>query len=567
MKSLRNVLWLLLAASLITAGCEQQPAQPQKETATMPDQAALEKMIARFAPTDVAADTAQLSAGDRQALDKIIQAARLMDDIYLRQVWSGNVDLKAKLEADKSPLGQARLHYFLINKGPWSRLDQNKPFIPGAPPEKPPQAGFYPDDISKDEFTAWVQTLAEADRGQVESFFTVIRRDTNRKLKSVPYSQEYGQFLAPAAQLLRDAAGLTSNATLKDFLTKRADAFLSDKYYASDVAWMDLDAPIDVTIGPYETYEDELFGYKAAYEAFVTLRDDAESAKLVKFSSYLQELENNLPMDARYRNPKLGAASPIRVVDVVFTSGDGNRGVQTAAFNLPNDEQVVKEKGSKRVMLKNMQEAKFNKVLIPISKVALDPAQSSQISFDAFFTHILMHELLHGLGPHNITVAGKATTVRGQLKELYSAIEEAKADITGLWALQYLIDKGGIDRAMERDLYTTYLASSFRSVRFGTTEAHGKGQALQFNYLSDEGGIKYNEAAGTFSIDPAKIKDAVRKLTNEILTLQAEGSYEKAKALLDKYGVIRPTMQKTLDKLNDIPVDIEPRFTLAERVQ
>jgi hypothetical protein len=567
MKSLRNVLWLLFALSLITVGCEQQPAQPQKETATMPDQAQLERMIARFAPTEVAADAAPLSAGDREALNKIIQAARLMDDIFLRQVWSGNIDLKTKLEADQSPLGQARLHYFMINKGPWSRLDQNKPFIPGVPPEKPPQAGFYPDDITKDEFNAWVKTLSDADRKQAEGFFTVIRRDAGRQLKSVPYSQEYGQFLAPAAKLLRDAAQLASNATLKDFLTKRADAFLSDNYYASDVAWMDLDAPIDVTIGPYETYEDEVFGYKAAYEAFVTLRDDAESAKLVKFSGYLQELENNLPMEARYRNAKLGAASPIRVVDVVFASGDGNRGVQTAAFNLPNDEQVVKEKGSKRVMLKNMQEAKFNKVLVPISKVALDSAQQSQISFDAFFTHILMHELLHGLGPHNLTVEGRATTVRQQLKELYSAIEEAKADITGLWALQYLIDKGAIDRAMERDLYTTYLASSFRSVRFGTTEAHGKGQALQFNYLSDEGGIKYDQAAGTFSIDPAKIKDAVRKLTNEILTLQAEGSYEKAKAMLDKYGVIRPEMQKTLDKLNNVPVDIEPRFTVAERVQ
>ena len=230
MKSLRNVLWLLLAVSLIAAGCEQQPAQPQKEAATMPDQAALEKMIARFAPTEVTADAAQLSAGDRQALDKLIQAARLMDDIYLRQGWSGNIDLKAKLEADKSPLGQARLHYFMINKGPWSRLDQNKAFIPGVPPEKPPQAGFYPDDISKDEFNAWVQTLAEADRKQAEGFFTVIRRDANRKLKSVPYSQEYGQFLAPAAQLLRDAAGLTSNATLKDFLTKRADAFAANRY-------------------------------------------------------------------------------------------------------------------------------------------------------------------------------------------------------------------------------------------------------------------------------------------------------------------------------------------------
>ena len=277
---------------------------------------------------------------------------------------------------------------------------------------------------------------------------------------------------------------------------------MSDDYYASDVAWMDLNAPIDVTFGPYETYEDGLFGYKAAFEAFVTLRDDAESAKIAKFSSYLQELENNLPMDPRYRNPKIGAGSPIRVVDVVFTSGDGNRGVQTAAFNLPNDEQVVKEKGTTQIMLKNMQEEKFNKVLVPIAGVVIDPAQRSQISFDAFFTHILAHELLHGIGPHNITVGGRQTTVRMELKELYSAIEEAKADITGLWGLQYLIDKGGVDRSMESNLYTTYLASSFRSVRFGVKEAHGKGQALQFNYLLDEGGIKYDPQAGTYCRRP-----------------------------------------------------------------
>jgi hypothetical protein len=338
---------------------------------------------------------------------------------------------------------------------------------------------------------------------------------------------------------------------------------MSDDYYASDVAWMDLDAPIDVTYGPYETYEDELFGYKAAFEAFITLRDEAESAKLVKFGGYLQELEDNLPIDPRYRNPKLGAASPIRVVDNVFSSGDGNRGVQTAAYNLPNDEQVVKEKGSKRVMLKNVQEAKFKQVLVPISKVLIDPSQQSQIGFDAFFTHILAHELMHGLGPHNIKVGGRDTSPRKELKELYSALEEAKADITGLWALQYLIDKGKVDRAMERDLYTTYLTSSFRSVRFGVNEAHGKGQALQFNYLMDEGAIKVNEAAGTFSIDTSKIKEAVRKLTSEILTIEAEGSYDKAKAMLDKYGVIRPAMQKGLDKLGDVPVDIEPNFVLA----
>jgi hypothetical protein len=551
-------------------GCTTQPSgQPTSENknsdAKMTKDLTLAEKIQRFAPTEITADAAKLAENDRRALDKIIEAAKLMDPIFLRQVWSGNVEMKKQLEADTTPEGKERLHYFKINVGPWSRLDHNVAFINGAGKGKPPQAGFYPDDITKEEFEAWEKTLPEAEKAKATGYFYTIRRTDDRKLKTVPYNEEYKEFLEPAAKLLKEAAELTSNPSLKNFLSKRADAFLSNDYYASDVAWMDLDAPIDVTIGPYETYEDELFGYKAAYEAFVTLRDEAESAKLVKFSGYLQELENNLPIDAKYRNPKLGAASPIRVVDVVFAGGEGNRGVQTAAYNLPNDERVVKEKGSKRVMLKNMQEAKFKQVLVPISKIVSDPAQQGDISFDAFFTHILAHELMHGLGPHNINVNGKASTVRLSLKELYSTIEEAKADITGLWALQYLIDKGALDKAMERAMYTTYLASSFRSVRFGVTEAHGKGQAIQFNYLTDEGAIKIDEAKGSFSVDFDKVKDAVRKLTNEILTLEAEGSYDKAKAMIDKYGVIRPAMQKALDKLGSVPVDIEPRFPLAEK--
>jgi hypothetical protein len=565
MKPLMTFCSLAMALAVAIAGC----SPPKQETETKMSEgktadSTLRAKIIRFAPTDITADASHLSEDDRKTLDKVIEAAKLLDRLYLRQVWSGNEALLKKLEADTTLEGKERLHYFMINKGPWSRLDKNEPFIEGVPHEKPPQAGFYPDDMTKDDFNAWLSGLSEQDKQRATGFFTVIRRGPDGKLKIVPYHEEYRDFLEPAAKLLKEAAGLTINSTLKNFLTKRADAFLSDDYYASDVAWMDLDAAVDVTIGPYETYEDELFGYKAAFEAFVTIRDEAESAKLVKFGGYLQELEDNLPIDAKYRNPKLGAASPIRVVDNVFCSGEGNQGVQTAAFNLPNDEKVVKEKGSKRVMLKNVQEAKFNKVLVPISKILIDPSQQSQISFEAFFSQILAHELMHGLGPHNIKVAGRDTAVRKELKELYSAIEEAKADITSLWALQYLIDKGVVDRAMERDLYTTYLASSFRSVRFGITEAHGKGQALQFNYLADEGAIKIDEASGTFSIEPTKIKDAVRKLTTDILTLQAEGSYDKAKAMLDKYGVIRPVMQKALDKLGDVPVDIEPNFRLAK---
>jgi len=564
MKSIVKLSSLAMCIAVAIVGCTQKETPKMSETKPA-SESPLAAKIRRFAPTDVTADPSQLSENDRKALDKIIEAAKLLDPLFLRQVWSGNPALQKNLEADATPDGRERLHYFMINKGPWSRLDKNEPFIDGVPPVKPPQAGYYPDDITKDEFTAWVATLPEPEKQRATGFFTVIRRGTDGKLKIVAYHEEYREFLEPAANLLKEAADLASNQTLKNFLTKRADSFLSDDYYASDVAWMDLDAPIDVTIGPYETYEDGLFGYKAAFEAFVTLRDEAESAKLVKFSGYLQELENNLPIDPKYRNLKLGAASPIRVVDNVFSSGEGNVFIQTAAYNLPNDEKVVKEKGSKRVMLKNVQEAKFNKVLVPISKTIMDPSQQTQISFDAFFTHILTHELMHGLGPHEIKVQGRDTNVRKELKEQYSAIEEAKADITGLWALQYLIDHGGVEPAMERDLYTTYLTSSFRSVRFGIEEAHGKGQALQFNYLLDEGGIRMDEATGRFSIDTSKIKDAVRKLTSEILTIEAEGSYEKAKALLDKYALIRPAMQKALDKLSDVPVDIEPNFTLGKR--
>ena len=551
------ILSLTLIMGLITTTLTAQKPEPGGD----PE---LAKKIARFAPTTLTADVSKLPAKDRQALEKIIEAAKWLDPLFRIQVWSGNQALEKKLLADKTPAGRQRLHYFLINDGPWSRLDNNEPFIDGVPKEQPAGANYYPEDMTKDEFNSWVATLSDADKQKATGFFHLIRRGQDRKLTIVPYSQAYKEYLEPAARLLREAAALTTNASLKNFLTKRADAFGTDDYYDSDVAWMDLDSSIEPTIGPYETYEDELFSYKAAFEAYITIRDDAETEKLAKFSNHLQELENNLPIDAKYRNPKLGAASPIRVVNEVLGTGEGNSGVQTAAFNLPNDERVVKEKGSKRVMLKNVQDAKFNKTLIPISRVVLDPSEQSALAFDSFFTHILCHELMHGLGPHNITVGGQETTVRKQLKELYSAIEEAKADMTGLWALQFMIDRGIIEKSMERTLYTTYLASMFRSVRFGITEAHGRGVALQFNYLTDEGAIKFNEAKGTFSVDHAKIKDSVRKLTHDLLMVEAEGNYDGAKAMLDKYAIIRPPMQQALDRLKDVPVDIEPIFALVK---
>ncbi|MGH9310833.1 MAG: dipeptidyl-peptidase 3 family protein, partial [Vicinamibacterales bacterium] len=429
-----------------------------QETRSLPDAAELRAMTARFAPVDIAADASRLADSERRALGKLIEAARIMDALFLRQSWSGNDALLQHLSRKALEPGaadaQARLHYFLINKGPWSRLDHDRVFIPGAP-AKPESANFYPAGASKEEVQKWLDSLSGEAKAQATGFFTTIRRGADGKFVSVPYSVEYQGELARAAALLREAVSFTGDATLKKYLSSRADAFISNDYYASDVAWMELDAAIEPTIGPYEVYEDEWFNYKAAFEAFITLRDEAESAKLQAFSKHLQALENALPIDPKYRNPSLGAMAPIRVVNVVFTAGDANRGVQTAAFNLPNDERVIREKGSKRVMLKNVQEAKFKTVLTPIAKVALAPADQARVSFDAFFTHILMHELMHGLGPHGITVGGRTTTVRQELKETYSAIEEAKADISGLWALKQLADAQQIDPAIARTMYTT----------------------------------------------------------------------------------------------------------------
>jgi hypothetical protein len=533
-------------------------AMTQSATTSFPDASQLQAQAARFVPTDIGADVSALPANERQALARLVEAARIVDGLFLRQVWAGNDAMLLALAGDATPLGRARLHYFLINKGPWSRLDHNQVFIPGAP-AKPEPGNFYPPDATKADVEAWMKGLDEKARADASGFFTVIRRDAAGQLRAVPYSVEYRAELALAAARLREAAALTGNATLKRFLEQRADAFFSNDYYASDVAWMELDAPIEPTIGPYEVYEDEWFNFKAAFEAFITVRDDQETSKLTRFAGELQGLENALPIDPKLRNPKLGAMAPIAVVNVVFCAGDGNHDVQTAAYNLPNDERVIREKGSKRVMLKNMQEAKFQKVLLPISKVSLAAADQPRVSFDAFFTHILMHELMHGLGPHDITVGGRATTVRQELRDAYSAMEEAKADVSGLWALQQLVDTGKVDKSLEQTMYVTFLASSFRSIRFGVNEAHGRGVALQLNRFLDAGAVVVN-ADGTFAVRHDVMKKAVRDLTGEIMTLQAQGGYDQAKQMLAKYAVIRPEVRKVLDRLADVPVDIEPRF-------
>ena len=499
---------------------------------------------------------------ERLALAEIIAAARVMDAVFLEQVWAGNPSLLIRLSGDDSPQGQARLNFFLANKGPWSRIQDNEPFVPGVPP-KPAGANYYPADASRDEIEGWIERLPDAQRADATSYFTTIRRRADGQLTPVPYSLEYQSQLAVAASHLLEAARLTHEPTLSRYLELRARAFATNDYYESDVAWMELDSTIEPTIGPYEVYEDEWFNYKAAFEAFVTIRDDAETSRLQRFAEYLQELEDNLPIDPELRDPELGALKPIRVVNVVFTAGDANSGVQTAAFNLPNDERVVRDYGSKRVMLKNVQLAKFESVLTPIADLALADSERGDVSFDAFFTHILMHELMHGLGPHSIVVEGTDTTVRRQLRDTYSAIEEAKADISGLWALRYLIEYGVVDRSLERSIYTTFLASAFRSIRFGINEAHAKGVALQLNTFLDTGAVTV-QPGGTFAVNHERIGAAVEGLTHRLLMIQGHGNYEAAQSILENFGTVRPEVRRVLNRLESIPIDIEPDYVTAE---
>ncbi len=531
----------------------------------LPEARRLQAMSARLTPVDIRTDLSGLPANERRALAHLVRAARITNALFLRQVWAGNEALLLKLLEDTSPLGRARLDYFLINKGPWSRLDNDAIFIAGVP-KKPAAANFYPADATRADVEAWLAGLAPAEHAAATGFFTTIRRDAAGGFAAVPYSLEYQGELAEMAQQLRAAAAATAQPTLKAFLESRAAALSSNDYYASDVAWMKLESSIEPTIGPYEVYEDEWFNFKAGFEAFIAVRDDDETTKLERFVSELQWLENRLPINPRYRRASLGGLAPMRVVNLVFAAGDGNHDVQTAAFNLPNDERIVNEMGSKRMMLRNVQQAKFEYALMPISKVALAPSDQPYVNFDAFFTHIMMHEVMHGLGPKNTGPGGLGGSVRQAIKELYSTVEEAKADISGLWALQKLMDKGVLNKADERAMYTTFLASAFRTLRFGMSDSHARGMAMQVNYLLDAGGFRVNPD-GTFSVNLRRAKKGIIGLTHELMTLQATGNYEGTKRFLDRLVVIRPEVQAVLDRLGGVPVDIRPRFVTAESLE
>ncbi len=508
-----------------------------------------------YSPVAIKPDLGQLSVNEHAVLDKLVAAARVMNDMYRVQATPCHSEIASMVDAYTGPAADALQRYFAINYGPWDRREHFQPFFGTWP--HPDGANYYPLDLTEAQKTQ----IADPAAG-LNGLTTMVRRDHDGNLVAIPYSAFFADQLKDAARLLREAAALTDNASLKAFLESRADAFLSDDYYASDMLWMDLDSPVEVTIGPYETYEDGLFGFKASFEAFVTVTDPQESQRLAKFKDELPWLEGHLPIPDKDKNPNRGTESPIRVVDLVYSGGDTRAGVQTIAFNLPNDERVREAKGSKKVMLRNMMNAKFTKILTPIADTLVAQDQLADLSSESFFLHTLWHEMSHGLGPGRITLDGRETEVRLELKEHYSTLEEAKADVMGEWDILKLHADGRdyFPDSVVREQPVTYLAGLFRSVRFGIGEAHGAANAIQFNYLLDHGAIRYDESTGRFAVDFDTFLPTMEQLLHEILVLQAAGDYAGTGALFAKYVVMPDVLVKALAKLDDIPVDIQPQF-------
>lgn len=557
------MLRLLIALVVLLASCASPPPTTEldEENGQMPPIADdVETRLAQFAPAELTADLSALSDEDRQVLKLLIDAAHHMDRIFLRQSWAGNPQMRDAMTSWSGPEAEAAEKYFTINFGPWDRLAEREPFIGDQP--HPPGAGYYPEDMDAAEMERWLEQNPQ-DRESFESLFTLIRRGPDGGLVAVPYSEAYKEFLMPAAELLRRAAQTTTNESLARFLELRADAFGTDDYYESDLAWMDLDAPVEVTIGPYETYEDELFGYKAAFEAFVTVALPEESAALEQYKAKLPWLERNLPIADEHKNLNRGSESPIRVVDLVFSGGDTKAGVQTLAFNLPNDERVREAKGSKKVLLRNIMQAKYDQILVPIAEQVLAPEDASRLSFGAFLDEVLHHELSHGLGPGKIVLDGRETEVRLELKEVYSTLEEAKADVMGIYNILALIDEGSMPAELLDSLEPTYVAGLIRSARFGLDEAHGQGTVAQLNYLLEEGALRLDEEGRLAAVSEA-FPAAIEKLLAEMLMLQATGDYEGTRAFLDQYGVASEALRNLVSRLDDVPVDIKPVYPPLE---
>ncbi|AXR08377.1 dipeptidyl-peptidase 3 family protein [Salinimonas sediminis] len=546
-------------ALLALSGCSKAPPAADINNTSSPAQQdnsqqtllVDEKRLSIYQPVELTSDLSQFSAKQKQMISKLIDAAKIMDSLFWQQAFPGD-----KTQFIDNLSSSSVQHFAQINYGPWDRLNGDAAFLSGYD-SKPAGAGFYPQDMTKAEFE-------QASMDNKKGLYSLVRRDEGGKLYTLPYSTAYKKELTEAAGILREAAQLAEDESFANYLTLRADALLSNDYLASDMAWMDMKTnQVELVIGPIETYEDQLFGYRAAFEAYVLLKDKKWSDKLSRYAKFLPELQKGLPVPAQYKAETPGSDADLNAYDVVYYAGHSNAGSKTIAINLPNDERVQLEKGTRRLQLKNAMQAKFDHILMPIANELIVVTQRKHITFDAFFANTMFHEVAHGLGIKN-TLDGK-DTVRGALKEHASALEEGKADILGLYMVQSLLEKGEITEGVLEDYYVTFMAGIFRSVRFGASSAHGKANMIRFNFFAEKGAFE-KTPQGTYRVNMDKMRGAVKALSQLILTYQGDGDYAGVSTLVKEMGIIKPDLASDLAKLEaaDIPVDIH--FTQGKEV-
>ncbi len=540
-----KALCTAIASALVVSACQpaSEPAESVQQSAALSLLPAAEQRLDIYHPVKLTSNLNHLSVNQKVMLTKLIDASKIMDELFWLQAYGkSKSSLLDNLSDDKVR------QFADINYGPWDRLNGDQPFLSGVD-EKPKGAFFYPQDMTKEEFEA-------ASFEDKDGLYSMVKRDEKGELYSVPYSEAFKPQLTEAANLLREASTLADDKEFAAYLLLRADALLSDDYQPSDMAWMDMKTnPVEVVIGPIETYEDQLFGYRAAFESYVLVKDMAWSERLARFAQWLPALQKGLPVAPEYKQETPGTDADLNAYDVIYYAGHSNAGSKTIAINLPNDEQVQLEKGTRRLQLKNAMRAKFDHILLPISEQLIAPEQRKHITFDAFFANTMFHEVAHGLGIKN-TLDGSGT-VRGALKEHASALEEGKADILGLYMVRQLLEAGVIEQGVLEDYYVTFMAGIFRSVRFGASSAHGKANMIRFNFFNEFGAFERNEQ-GLYSVNMAKMSEAIDALSNKILTLQGDGDYQGVDELVSQMGLIKPQLEEDLARLTaaDIPVDI-----------
>jgi hypothetical protein len=535
MKSTLTVAIVLLTIAAFTAGC-QSVDQNNDNNMSIDDR------LNQYTEFTLTADVSSLSDNQKEIITLLIDAGKAMDEVFWEEAYGNRQTLLENISEKEQQFAH-------INYGPWDRLNGNEPFIDDVGP-KPEGANFYPPDMTKEEFESW-------DSEAKDDLYTLVRRTQDGGLTTVPYHEAFAEQHQQAANKLKEAAELAEDEGLKKYLNLRAEALLTDDYRESDMAWLDMkDNTIEVVIGPIETYEDQLFGYKAAHETFVLIKDKEWSNRLSKYAEVLPELQEGLPVGEEYKQETPGRDSDLNAYDAVYYAGDANAGSKTIAINLPNDEEVQLEKGTRRLQLKNAMRAKYDKILVPISEVLIAEDQRQYLTFDAFFGNTMFHEVAHGLGIKN-TINDKGT-VREALKEHASALEEGKADVLGLYMVSELRKDGMVDEGTIENNYVTFMSSIFRSIRFGSSSAHGKANLIRFNYFKEKGAFSYDEEAETYRVNFDKIAVATDSLSNKILTLQGDGDYEGVAAFVEEYGTVGNQLQQSLDRLSEqsIPVDV-----------